>query len=278
MQILGWNSQGDEWDTFWNNFLARLVSDQKDDVIGLLTEASWAPWMLPDTKSDPNATVSVFNTVVYDFEWREGNTGYVPGKESPFCTGIKANRSRKAFWVPWVGNFNAATNSRCSMGAAFLLKRSTMGSNQTYVELPQLKLKDVFRRPAVRFDLKYAGNVWFTVFLVHLVSGWQAGAQDELDTLAKAVSTIVPQGTPAIIVGDLNINIRNVATHAITVPKGWSVLRSNKRTQRSGGELDFALLYDPKGSFQEASCEVKCPYDTHPNTSDHSVMSYVLRR
>lgn len=106
------------------------------------------------------------------------------------------------------------------------------------------------KRPVVRVCLGQNNTTQITILLVHLISGFAPKAQAELTILIKAMSQLIPQGTCGVIVGDMNIDILNIATGDVladvgtvgTVGTGWRVLRTGKPTQQSGGELDYALL------------------------------------
>ena len=77
------------------------------------------------------------------------------------------------------------------------------------------------------------------------------------------------------MVGDFNIDILNQANPFVLANK-WSLLRTNVATQQSGGELDYALLYDPAGGYTGAGAAVVQQYKTGNNQSDHSVMQYTV--
>jgi hypothetical protein len=276
MIVIAWNSLGDKWGPFWTNWVSGAIANNRNqDVVALLTEASWAPWMTPNR----SWSVDVQDSSAYEFVWRENTAEYVDGKKSSFCIGINEERNRSAFWVPWVGSFDSArTNSRCSMGGAASMVWRRRGEVMGYSQFPGLQLKKEMWRPAVRVNLTRAGNLAFAVFSVHLVSGWPAGAQDELAALLRAIPSMVGSSIPALVVGDMNIDISGSSTANVqaTAPKGWRVLRSGSPTHRSGGELDWAFLYDPNGQLGNASAGVVGRYDSYPNDSDHAVMAYQI--
>jgi hypothetical protein len=113
-----------------------------------------------------------------------------------------------------------------------------------------------------------------SVFLVHLVSGWPDGAQAEMNALISVIGTLIPQNTAAVIVGDMNINL---LTTALTLPANWYLLRTGVATQQSGGELDYALLFDPTRIYQPtATVAILQQFKTGNNQSDHSVLQYTI--
>ena len=61
-----------------------------------------------------------------------------------------------------------------------------------------------------------------------------------------------------------------------TLPAKWSLLRTGVATQQSGGELDYALLYDPSGTHGGSAAVVVQQYKSGNNGSDHSVMRYTV--
>ena len=277
MKVVTWNSRGDQWSVFWNHFISPNLDEmQTEDVIGALVEASWAPWMVPNQGYD----VDVSNSSVYEFMWREGDAQYKDGSTNSFCTGIHGAAGRSAIWVPWATRWSDTTNSRCSMGAACCLVNRQRGSAWRYKNISGLKLQTELWRPAVRIDTTPNGkDVDFSVFFVHLVSGWRAGARDELFAIFSAIKGAVPQGNPALLVGDMNIDITGTTTAVVNtaLPAGWRTLRTGGATQQSGGELDYGFLYDPKGRYANmAAPAVQCRYATYPNDSDHSVLLYTI--
>jgi hypothetical protein len=137
---------------------------------------------------------------------------------------------------------------------------------------------DIFTRPVFRFDV--ASRIGkrtapdFTILLVHLVSGYPRGAQAEIDVLTEGMSKLIPQGSAGIIVGDMNIDL---LTRNIRVPDDrWFILNTGAATQQSGGELDYALVYDPNRAFRGATVNVVQTYGPNAYQSDHSVLQYTI--
>jgi hypothetical protein len=271
MRIIAWNSEGDKWGPFWTSVLAPALTNYPDEsIIGLLVEASWPPWMV---RTD-NALVELKDSAIVNFVWREDDDPvWVPGRRSTFCTAMHKVRSRTAFSVPWVAHLDANTNSRCSMGAAFLLRELSRGSTWRYLKRGDFE----FTRPVVHAVIDRGPITKLVVLHVHLVSSRNAVA--ELHEILNMASTMIPEGAYAILVGDLNVNIRGRSTADVTQDldaPGWRPLRSDDETQRSHGELDWAVLFDPKNNLP-ASGRVLYRFDSIRNpAADHSVMVYTL--
>lgn len=264
MDLTVWNSQGGaegndpfgRWNVMWTNWITPRITPQNDDVLGLTIEAGWAPWI----KSD-----EVSLNQVYPLDIDSTRYNVVTAGTSAFCQGVESSRRRWAYWVPWVGNLNAMnTNSRCSMGGLILPKFSQLSGTDRF-EFPGHK------RPVIRVQLSRANTTNMSVFLVHLISGYWKKANDEMADLTSQMSTLIPESTPAVVVGDMNLDLQTIT---LTLPDKWRILKTGVATQQSGGELDYALLYDPTGKFPGASAAVVQQYKSGTNGSDHSVMRY----
>lgn len=259
-KMVVWNSQGAKWDAFWTNWIAPIAPDGVNntaDVAGMLVESGWAPWV-QDTEVVENGNYQMVSTASWYSAAGVAN--------SPFCQGVDGTRQWKALWVPWVKTLNAMrTNSRCSMGATVLpYQRRFMGfypSNQGLL------------RPVVVSGFAVGSTQMLTVLQVHLVSS--RNAIYELNALTAAMSRLIPQGTTGLVVGDLNVDLQKV--NYVPQDNRWHVLSTGGATQQSGGELDWALLYDPNGQYyQTATAQVLAQYKTGANQSDHSVMMYTV--
>lgn len=261
--MIVWNSQGSKWDPMWNSWAGPAVTPQTDDVVVLMVEAGWAPWI---------ASGNVVVNNVYPHDSFSDRYNPQSAANSACCGAIKDSRRRKAWWIPWVNtvaamNDGVATNSRCSMGA-ILLPHAMMIQGA-----PGRYLFAGHKRPVVHVHLGARHDVEMTVLLVHLISGYWRNAQAELDDLTAAMSSIIPQNTVGLVVGDMNINL---LAGVPNVPANWSILRCGAATQMSGGELDWALLYNPARQELTGATAVLQRYKSPPNGSDHSVMQYSL--
>ena len=257
MHLLVWNSQGAKWDTFWTQWVAPAMA-ANDDLAGLLLESGWAPWV---------ASGNVYIDATYSLDSSATWFDAVKAGVSTFCLGMTAVRGRFSLWVPWVRNLEAMkTNSRCSLGGAIIPYRMNMQSMSTFKS-------DLSIRPVVKFCLGVNRDTNFTILLVHLKSGWPAGAQAELNELTSTMSNIIPEGTSGIIVGDMNIDL---LTTPLVAPPNWHILQTGVATQQSGGELDWALLYDPQNKLSGSTATVVQQFKAPPNQSDHSVMLYTI--
>lgn len=255
LRLFAWNSFGAKWDAFWTNWLLPALGNN-DDIAGVLMESGWAPWVLSG---------DVYMNATYDFERSASWFNHASLGNSAFCAGIVATRRRYGLWVPWVGNLNAMkTNSRCSMGAALLPDSRRIQAISTFET--QLSI-----RPVVKLSMGIGSNTDITVLVVHLMSGYPAGAQRQLDELTAAMSKMIPQDTCGIIVGDMNINLLNTP---LVAPPNWRIIRTGVATQQKGGELDWGILYDPTNQYGGTTVTVMQQYKTGPNTSDHSVLRY----
>lgn len=263
MQLVVWNSQGSKWDTAWTYFVSPYVTTPPtDDMLLLLVEAGWAPWI-------KSGNVVINN----DYPLTTGVESFdeVAAGKSSLCQSVlaaKRNSRRGAMWIPWVGNLDAMkTNSRCSIGAAFYPDKLSLISDST-------KMED-FIRPVIRIGLGVMSSVKLTVFVVHMVSGSSAKAEAQLVNVMTKMHTLVPEGSAALIVGDMNVDLLK-AGKMTNLPRNWSILRTGVATQQSGGELDYGLLFDPNSAYSNASVGVVQQYKTGNNQSDHSVLGYNL--
>ena len=167
--------------------------------MGLLVESGWGPWVTPGT---------VYENSVYTLDSSASWFATATANNSAFCTGIAAARRGYTFWVPWMKNLDAMkVNTRCSMGAALATSTRLLETVGRFLPNdPKLYLRPIFRFGLAK-PSGIGGNTDISVFLVHLVSGNPYKAQDQMDDLMKVMSTIIPQGTSAIVVGDFNIDI-----------------------------------------------------------------------
>jgi hypothetical protein len=263
MELVVWNSQGNKWDAFWTNQIGALVAANASNVAGFLVEAGWAPWVTP-------GPVTLNN--LYDMDsWARWYDSVQAGK-SAACTAIKASRRRGSVWIPWMATPDAfKVNTRCSLGGLWALKTLSVLETRRFV-FPRKKAQKV-RRPAIRVQFGGTFGVKLTVIIVHLVSGYWITAQNQMDYLVSITGTMVPEGTPALIVGDLNIDL---FTHAVAVKAPWSILRTHAATQQSGGELDWGLLYDPEGKLGGSTVVQLQGFGHAAGESDHSAIRYSL--
>ena len=261
MQIVVWNSQGQKWDDLFTTGLENLVTAANDNVLGLTVEAGWAPWIMPG---------SVYLGKQYELDPTLTTYDEKSAAKSEFVQGYDdyTTRGRTAFWIPWVANFDALrTNSRCSLGGVYF-PRPGAGYNFTVQSRNIPKMV----RPTVQLNLSRGQITTLSIYLVHFVSS--KNAVKELETLTRSIATIIDQGTPALIVGDININVLN---KKVNLAKNWSLIRTGQATQQSGGELDYGLLFDPSGNIQ-ASVQIVAPFKSANNGSDHSMLQYSFAR
>lgn len=271
VRLVAWNSRGAKWDTMWNHFVETQIlpvpPGQTDDVVGLITESGWAPWIA--------AGVPVTVDTPYPLDTEIDRYDPHSAQWSSFCLGVGDVRTRSAFWIPWVATLAdmedelSRSNSRCSMGGVVLPHVLTpFGVGRRFVS------PAMFKRPIVGTQFKIGRNVEVNVLLVHLVAS--GNAVNELDKLMKYVPTLYDDHTLTIVVGDFNINLFN----------GFPALRPDWHllcpmpvvaTQRRGGSLDWALIYNPNGTPLTMTATVIEPFGTHINDSDHSAMLYDIQ-
>jgi hypothetical protein len=267
VRLVVWNSQGGKWDALWTNWIEPYASpvapNPAEDVIALVVEAGWAPWVKSGLVTQ-NAEYFLDSSLTYHDE--------TSADASAFCRGVMAARRRKAMWIPWVprpGDFINPSNTRCSMGAV-VCTRQLMLQRADRLDLT----REGHLRPVVRVELGIGKNTLITIFLVHLKSGYAPNAQAELDGLTTQMTKRIPEGSAALVVGDMNI------PGPVPPPARWQVLDgkppSDVGTHSSLRDLDWGLLYDPSNYFKAPQASVLEKWKTAKNGSDHSVMSYVL--
>jgi hypothetical protein len=264
VRLVVWNSQGGKWNDLWSNWIVPYAYPvnpaNREDVIGLVVEAGWAPWVTP-------GPVRLNGEYFLD----ESMTWYDPvaAGRSIFCQAMLLARTYKAMWIPWVGNPEAfKTNTRCSM-AAVVCPRSFRIGKPYRLDLTA----QGHWRPVVCIPVGIGDMPLLTIYCVHLISGYAPNALAELNSLTGQIGQRIPQGTIAVVVGDMNI------PGPIQPGQGWVALDANPPggTQKSGNDLDWALLWDPNRFFVTRTATELQHWKTPPNNSDHSVMSYVLR-
>lgn len=223
--------------------------------MAIIEESGWAPWV-----SDGD----VYLNDIYDFSTRFNWFDQASLNTSAFCQGIHAARNRHAMWVPWVKNLNAMkTNSRCSLGAATLLTSLQLQDRISFESVSCI-------RPVLRLTFGQGRITKIVILNVHLNSSYVANYG--LDGLVRALSTFIQEGTPALIVGDMNIDL--LANPQNPPNNKWRILNINAATQQSGGELDWGLLYDPNNHYANATAQLIAQFKTPTNPSDHSVLCY----
>jgi len=275
MILVAWNCQGSnggqKWDALWSSFLYPVYSSaaNKHDVFAYVTEAGVAPWIAQGQSFKINTS----------YKFNDQSTAYSPlaALKSNFCKDMsdgKLKFKRSAAWMPWVRNINAKKiNARCSMAVVNLFYPSN-GTTWDHQVFPT----EVTKRPVVR-SVYYKGSIpVITIFLVHLVSGIPKTAIKNLAVLIKTLNTQIPTNSAALIIGDMNINLLVPAQLALLQGKltNSRIIRTNAATQKSGGELDFGILFDPNKQYTGATAQNICQYKTGPNDSDHAVIQYIL--
>ena len=239
-----------------------------DTVIGLLVEAGWAPWI----KSGDVPINTVFPLDETSTRYQRPNDTDDPDAAA-MVDEINGSRRLRAFWIPWAGSAGGfRTNSRCSIGAV-LAPAGSLVQNVSRIRVPW------FQRPVLRIQLGPGRNVTLTILLVHMISGMTWNAQQEMAYLMSSMSSLIPEGTAGLIVGDMNVDLLSTSW-APPANSSWTLLHNGKATCGGGSgnpsELDYALLWDPHRVLKDASCKVLDMYGQGNNTSDHSVIAYVL--
>ena len=257
LYVVAWNSQGGKWNLVWKYVSAYI--GKGEGVIGVITEAGWAPWIQSGQFSCGSwYTLPPAGTERLDEK----------GLTTDFPKGILAKRNRRGLWIPWVkdpDDYDKATNSRCSLGAAICLEKLNCQGSKSFD-------MDGCLRPTVRISVGPGDNTALNIFAVHLISGYYKKAGDELQGLVKAMTAMVPTNTAAFIVGDMNIALN---THKWTPAEHWELIRTNKATQKSNNELDWALLYNPTGNFKATVVQtVAYGKQVGESGSDHSMIVY----
>ena len=152
-------------------------------------------------------------------------------------------------WYGWSKKKNKI-NLRCSMAILQNLpedKPDDYPEIEKYLPLPATRVGGQFvnTRPFFQARFDYI-DFKLSVFLVHLPSG-KKNLQLNISLLKSLMNTAETYGIPAIIAGDMNINIRNISYNSLVndldLNHNWQILRTGYSTQQSGGELDWALAY-----------------------------------
>jgi hypothetical protein len=270
MKLIVWNSQGHKWDDLWTNWMSHIISqNQQDDVLCLLAEAGWAPWVISDHVTD-NGIYFYKPGVEESARWYNTDCQ----QKSEFCKQVQ-KYNLNAVWTPWAATVaddrdsDQRTNSRCSLGGCYQSHKLTWDL-KVYRGKGDLGLI----RPVLISSLYEKGNVqpYITVIMVHLVSS--AKAKTEMAELVQATSEIADP--PVLLVGDFNYDLLKKGNSLDFLGDGWSVINTGKATQQSGGELDYALLWDPNKKIKTKTATILAGYKTKTNNSDHSVMIYEI--
>jgi hypothetical protein len=253
MDVVVWNSQGAKWDTFWTSHINPLVAANQD-IVGLLVEAGWAPRVASGDVVVNNVYPLDRDLVYYDA---------TASAASPFCQAVTQRRRVTAYWIPWVKNLDAMkTNTRCSLGGRLMPVKRLLGSGMRY----DMKNGALFRRPVFRFDVNKpndkGGIPELSIFLVHLVSGWPNTAQEEMDTLISEMSRLVPQGSSASIVGDMNIDLNNFI---VNLPNHWRLL--NRGARRSSPAASWTTRCSTTRTASTGLRLRRCWRSTRPQTT-----------
>jgi hypothetical protein len=255
MKLIVWNSQGAKWDIAYTNWVSTSIGT---DVALCLVEAGHAPWV------DPKVDLTIGRAYAFD----TGATWFSQSgaAQSSFCDGVAQERLNKTIWIPWMKNIDPkVTNFRCSLGMGWFPEKMQLHDPDSW--------SNGFLRPTVRFGMGSAKDVQLTVIVVHMISGFPSQAAQQLQDLVSLMTKIIPEGTPAVIVGDMNVDLLKVGDYSL--PDKWRTLKTGVATQMSGGELDYAFFFDPNENL-DASVTCLEKYKTGSNTSDHSVLQYTL--
>jgi hypothetical protein len=239
----------------------------------LMVEAGWAPWV-----SDGGVTINS------KYSYRDGAS--IPKTwfnknchvKSDICSALNTYKEMKekmdAVWVPWANivaekeDDNIRTNSRCSMASCYWLP-TLEASVRTYSAKSELGLI----RPVILTDLYKGKNTpELTVVLTHAISCYLAKReQQDLTGIAEELSD-----KPVLFVGDFNVDLLKSKGGVKNLGKEWSVINAGQATQKSGGELDYALLWDPNQTIKVKTAKVLAQYKSDTNQSDHSVIMYEI--
>ena len=269
MKLIAWNTQGDKWDALWQYQIAPDLANGTE-TLALTVESGWAPWV-----HDGDVQIDKV------YWWGSDDRLTVqPPYGDIFDQGVDAARrgAVKPFWIPWAAHLEAdRTNSRCSMGGAWLGKPAHFLDIQPWQDQWSGKL---LSRSAIQLTISTPTGGFgqrvplLQVTLIHLVSGWPQGARRQLDDLRTLIRQVSPPNFPWLIVGDFNINLTGVADAALGLPGGWRVLRTYQQTHEGGSELDYGVIYDPQDLLHNARVWRRPLWKTATNQSDHAVIYY----
>ena len=163
----------------------------------------------------------------------------------------------------WYGWSKGTTNLRCSLASMQLypkppdswLSSYPMARFNTPHSLAEVTGKNLDTRPAALSEFYSLARLFsLNVLLVHLPSGKKVrnlniSILKDLMQKQHGFFGVVP----SVILGDINIHIKGQTNDQIKTELGigpgshWDVVRTNYPTQRSEGELDWALCYKCKG-------------------------------
>lgn len=288
MKIVVWNSQGDKWKKFWADYVQPPLA-AGEAVLGLLVESGRPPW------------------VVAKYGLRESGMPCQGGKwyndrlaELKAATGSKKPYLSMNYWA-WANNTDAG-NIRCSFGFFYAaphrtriesmrmslpstLSKAAKKKKATKAPSPGIK-EPVTDRPGIKHVFYDQDAISYVVIQVHLISG---NVNRALRQLAEFMRYVEAYKVPALIVGDMNINLQNpsdsnkinnlISDHN----KGtgvWQIMRSNWSTHTGSmgnSELDWGLAY--AASFAVAQIGTVVPGGPFgpglvASTSDHAVLAY----
>ncbi|MEM7428022.1 MAG: hypothetical protein AAF441_18165 [Pseudomonadota bacterium] len=187
----------------------------------------------------------------------------------------------------WYGWSKGGKNLRCSLCALQAVPSPAVTGYPTR-SVTAKPMANAIRPPLIG---AYSGAQTLIVALVHLNSG-ASFRSNNFRALSNLANALEAMGRPAIIMGDINIDIGGEATSDVlddfAAKKGtvtnWDVLRTDASTQISGGELDWALAYNcanttamQLGPLSSAAT----PYGrglgyVARGVSDHAVVAYTL--
>ncbi len=221
---------GNSWEVLIDHYMGALWNNQN----GLGTEMLMG--MLSEAGTPPNPASGTVLTK---------GTRYNGSINS--CTLLDTDYS----WYGW-SKKAGGKNLRCSLAIMQGLPKTVPAGYPkcTFyapVDLGALTAKAIDTRPAAGAEFKYSGISFnLNVFLLHLPSGTKQRNLNK-SILTALMNHAASYGVPAIIAGDMNIDIGS-QTDAQVITElglgaGWSLLRTHYITQISGGELDWALAY-----------------------------------
>lgn len=171
-------------------------------------------------------------------------------QNNPNKVQFAVNQTFSAEYV-WCGWGNKSAISRCSLNTVEGIPNPIITSYPTQNGF--IVDTGSSSRPALVSQLSKLP--YFMLIMLHLDSG-QKNSKRNYKALGAMIKYVETYNVPAIVMGDMNINILGLTDQQVMAPlnlttsqqANWRLLRTNFPTQRKGGELDWGIAYKATAS------------------------------